>query len=220
VRKHSDEELQEIVQSLIAIRMKLKKSIALKTNITYEFSLRGRWPAKRYAQVVEIQLQIAYLLSHLLSVVEHLEPAWSRAFLRRSRFLDADFQGEVLAVISMISTSLRTGTPLPQITPCPLLDRFSRYNHGLNVVREEADAEYGLPKTMTVDTLEDEQYLFFCVGVTTAFGIINRLDRLMVATKEVVGEQYHIHGIGLFSRGGDDEKGVAKSSDVRPMKDA
>lgn len=115
------------------------------------------------------------MLSHLMSVVEHLEPAWSRAFLRRSRFLDADFQGEVLAVISvhvfclskatinqfsgLVSTSLRTGTPLPQITPCPLLDRFSRYNHGLNVVRQEADDEYGLPKTMTIDTLENEQYL-------------------------------------------------------------
>lgn len=43
---------------------------------------------------------IAYLLSHLMSVVEHLEPAWCRAFLRRTRFLDADFQGDVLAVIS------------------------------------------------------------------------------------------------------------------------
>ncbi len=35
-----------------------------------------------------------------MSVVEHLEPAWRRAFLRRTRFLDADFQGDVLAVIS------------------------------------------------------------------------------------------------------------------------
>lgn len=143
----------------------------------------------------------------------------------------------------MISTSLRTGSPLPQITPCPLLDRFSRYNHGLNIVRQEADGEYGLPKTMTIDTLENEQYLyahppltfccfslpcrFFCVGVTTAFGIINRLDRLMVATKELVGEQYHIHGIGLVQRGGDDleaklegARGRARASDVRPMKDA
>jgi len=37
-----------------------------------------------------------------MSVVEHLEPAWSRAFLRRTRFLDSDFQGDVLAVISEI----------------------------------------------------------------------------------------------------------------------
>lgn len=124
--------------------------------------------------------QIAYLLSHLMSVAEHLEPAWSRAFLRRTRFLDADFQGDVLAVIStllifsaatsrvysrlfcatgMVSTALRTGNPLPQITPCPLLDRFMVHTHGLNVIRQEADDDYGLPRTMTIDTLENEQYL-------------------------------------------------------------
>ena len=175
-----------------------------------------------------------------MSVVEHLEPAWSRAFLRRTRFLDADFQGDVLAVISkfefltvsvscrrllilrsfsgMVSTALRTGNPLPQITPCPLLDRFMVHTHGLNVIRHEADDDYGLPRTMTIDTLENEQYLYvivefarkmgvrlttrfdtrcFSVGVTTAFGIVLRLDKLMVATKELVGEQYHIHGIGV-----------------------
>lgn len=37
----------------------------------------------------------------------------------------------------------------------------------------------------------------FSVGCTTAFGIVMRLDRLMVATKELVGEQYHIHGVGV-----------------------
>lgn len=41
----------------------------------------------------------------------------------------------------------------------------------------------------------------FCVGLSTAFGIVNRLDRLMMAVKEVVGEQYHIHGIGVPQHG-------------------
>jgi Aromatic acid exporter family member 2 len=40
----------------------------------------------------------------------------------------------------------------------------------------------------------------FCVGVSTAFAIINTLDRLMVAAKELVGEHYHIHGIGVSVR--------------------
>lgn len=213
------EDTQEIIQSLIAIRMKLKRSVVLRTNIIYEFSLRGRWPAERYHKILEIQLQIAYLLSHLMSVVEHLEPAWSRAFLRRTRFLDADFQGDVLAVISLVSTAIRTGNPLPQITPCPLFDRFIQHQHGLNVIRQEADDDYGLPRTMTIDTLENEQYLCFCVGVSTAFGIVTRLDRLMVATKELVGEQYHIHGVGFVSKTGGVEMSTRTSS-LRPGHDA
>jgi hypothetical protein len=132
------EDPQNVIQSLIAIRLKLKRSIVLRANVIYEvgsdlrkifnflllqaevalqFSLRGRWPAERYQKILEIQLylhflllrilayysisrEIAYLLSHLMSVLQHLEPAWTRAFLRRTRFLDPDFQGDVLAVIS------------------------------------------------------------------------------------------------------------------------
>lgn len=37
----------------------------------------------------------------------------------------------------------------------------------------------------------------FCVGVSSAFALMTRLDKLMVAAKEIVGEQYHIHGIGV-----------------------
>ena len=36
----------------------------------------------------------------------------------------------------------------------------------------------------------------FSVGIISAFNIINRLDQLMLAVKEVVGEHYHIHGVG------------------------
>ncbi|KAF9457122.1 hypothetical protein BDZ94DRAFT_1203283 [Collybia nuda] len=191
-----EEEIPEIVSSLVAIRSKLKRSDVLRTNIVYEFSLRGRWPAERYRNILEIQLQITHALNHLMSVVKHLEPAWARALLRRTRFLDTDFQGDILAVISMISSSLRTGTPLPQITPSPLLDRFMLQYHGLDVIHKDAEEDYGLPRTLTLDTLKNEQYLIFCVGVSTSFSIMTRLDRLMVAAKEIVGEQYYIHGVG------------------------
>jgi hypothetical protein len=39
----------------------------------------------------------------------------------------------------------------------------------------------------------------FSVGISTAFGLVNRLDRLMLAVKKVVGEQYYIHGVGVLS---------------------
>jgi len=130
-------------------------------------------------------------------VTEHLDVEWSKAFLRRTRFLESDFQGDVLAVLCLISTALRTGMPLPQVTPCPLLDRFISQHPGLHVLRVELEDEYGLPRHLTIDTLENEQYLYFSVGAATAFGIVTRLDSLMLATKELVGEQYHIRGLPL-----------------------
>jgi hypothetical protein len=59
----------------------------------------------------------------------------------------------------MITSALRTGSPLPQITPCPLLDRFLLQYHGLNVIHKEAGEDYGLPRSMNFDTLKNEQYL-------------------------------------------------------------
>ncbi|KAF7322544.1 hypothetical protein HMN09_00032900 [Mycena chlorophos] len=193
---------QKIITGLIAIRSKISRSLVLKGNAIYEFSLKGRWPAKRYHQIIEVQQQLAYSLSHLMSVVEHMDPAWSRAFLRRTRFLDSDFQGDVLAVISMTSTALRTGCALPQITPCPLLARFQSQMHGLglHVIHKDAEEDYGLPRHLTLETLRNEQYLRFCVGVATAYNVISRLDRLMYLVKEVVGEQYHIRSAALSTR--------------------
>ncbi|KAI6026427.1 hypothetical protein BKA83DRAFT_4243292 [Pisolithus microcarpus] len=192
-----EDDITFIVQSLLAIRSKLKRSRVSRTNVMYEFSMRGKWPSKRYQKILDTQLQLSYLLSDLLSVVSQLNPAWARAFLKRTRLLDPDFQGDVLAVISLISTSLRTGNPLPQVTPSPLLDRFMEGSHGLNVVHQESEDDFGLPKHLSLDTLESLQYLTFCVGVSTAFAIVTRLDRLMITTKQLVGEQYHIDGIEL-----------------------
>ncbi|KDR73373.1 hypothetical protein GALMADRAFT_251995 [Galerina marginata CBS 339.88] len=194
--KH-EPEIQEIITSLIAVRNKLQRSVTMRTNVGYEFSLRGRWPADRYKKVTDLQIPISFSLSHLMSILEHLDPSWSRALLRRTRFMDPTFQGDVLAVISLISFSLRTGCPLPQITPCPLIDRFMFRYHGLEVIHKDAEEDYGLPRTLSIDLLKDEQYLMFSVGISTAFALVTRLDRLMLAVKEIVGEHYHIHGVGL-----------------------
>ncbi|KAL5501058.1 hypothetical protein ACEPAH_9445 [Sanghuangporus vaninii] len=190
---------KEIInKDLIAIRMKLRRAASLKKNITYEFSLRGKWPEKRYDIINEIQIEISYLLSHLRSVTEHLELPWAQAFLKRTLLLEPDFQGDVLGIISMISFALRTGKSLPQVTPCPLLDRYTAHHHGLNVLSKEEATELSISTSLTIETLQDEQYLFFSVGVATVFMIITRIDRLMMATKELVGEQYHIHGLPVY----------------------
>ncbi|TDL21197.1 hypothetical protein BD410DRAFT_821614 [Rickenella mellea] len=191
----SDDE--QILKSLLAVRAKLNRSKSMRTNVRYELSLRGKWPSDRYEKMLQIQIEIAYLLSHMTSVITHLEPAWAKAFLKRTHFLEASFQADMLAVINMISTAIRTGTPLPQITPCPLLDRFMGQHQNVNLLREDMEDGFGLPSVLNIDTLENEQYLFFSVGVCTAYGVVTRLDRLMLATKELVGEQYHIHGVDL-----------------------
>lgn len=62
--------------------------------------------------------------------------------------------------LGLISSSLRTGNPLPQVTPCPLLNRCMERHHGLNVIHEESEEDFGLPKVLTEETLESLQYLY------------------------------------------------------------
>ncbi|KAJ3931505.1 MAG: hypothetical protein NXY57DRAFT_209851 [Lentinula lateritia] len=66
--------------------------------------------------------QNSYFLSHLLSVSESV---WTRALLSRTRLTDPIFQEDLLAFISVMTTSLRTGLP-------------STGSHGLNVIQKEA----------------------------------------------------------------------------------
>ncbi|TFK95222.1 hypothetical protein BDV98DRAFT_587243 [Pterulicium gracile] len=187
-----DYDMTEIIRTLTAIRAKLNRSLLLKTNAIYEFSLRGRWPAKRYHRVLELQMELAYSLSHLLTTIEKLEPSWTGAFLVRSV--------APLGSRCMIATALRTGTPLPQITPCPLISRIGQKAYGLNIIQHHAEDDFGLPRTLTKETLENEQYMMLCVATSTTFKVVAALDKLMIATKEIVGEHYHIHGMSMDPR--------------------
>lgn len=76
----------------------------------------------------------------------------------------------------MISTALRTGTPLPQITPCPLLDRFVANQHAFIAARGDAEPDYNIPRNLTLETLENEQYLY--VAVRQLFQPAKRFDYL------------------------------------------
>lgn len=64
--------------------------------------------------------QILNLLSHLTSVLEHMEPAWAHAFLKWTWLSDMDFQSDILAVVSALPFLLPF-FPLDKRT----LDRFS-----------------------------------------------------------------------------------------------
>lgn len=93
------------------------------------------WLAKSTAETVDkFTRQIAYLLSHLMSTIEQLEPQWSQAFLRRTHFMDTDFQGGVLAVFS---------TSLHFTKYFTLIDDL-RYDCHVTAHRSSAASDYAL----------------------------------------------------------------------------
>ncbi|KAH8827139.1 hypothetical protein DL96DRAFT_1669804 [Flagelloscypha sp. PMI_526] len=166
---HKEVDTNKVVLSLSALRSKMLRILDMKENAIYEYSLRGRWPVKRYHEVLTLLKQ------------------------SRLAFLIPDFQGDVLAVFMMLSTALRTWIPSPSNHSMP------SNTTGLHITAKDSEEDYGLPRELNMLTLSNEQYLcgYFCVGVSTTFSLMRRLDRLMYSVKQLVGENYHIEGVGV-----------------------
>jgi hypothetical protein len=204
------EESRELLNKLIAVRTKIRRLAMLKGAISYEWSLRGKWPMTRYEHLERIELRILRLLTHAVTIYETLGPLYSKALLKRTHFLDPTFLADCIAVFSMCTTSLSTGQPLPQIAPV-LIDRYMSRQMGYRVrdYSAERHAHFGaavdaiaatpdddvfarLPGVISFETLCDEQYQTFAVGASVAFGLCVHMDRLCVAVKALVGETYSV----------------------------
>lgn len=191
---------KDVLEKILAVRSKIRRLGQLKGSISYEWSLRGKWPIRRYEHLERIELRILRLLTHAITIYESLGPAYSRALLKRTRFLDPVFLADCIAVLSMCTNSLSTGQPLPQIAPV-LIDRYMSNPMGFKIRSHEAtdtpdetldEVMESLPAIVTFDTLFDEKYQTFAVGASVAFGIAVHLDRLCVAVKSLVGETYAV----------------------------
>ena len=93
-------------------------------NALHEYSFKGRWPEERYQALQTAVSDLLALLAQLRYVLLQLDRPWRKALLERTRLNDLRFLGDVLAVLTMSGTALRSGTALPQITPSPLVERF------------------------------------------------------------------------------------------------
>ena len=182
----SSVETKETINQLIAIRTKVRRLMMLKVTISYEWSLRGRWPLKRYEELEEVELQLSRLLTHAVTICENLGPVYSRALLRRTHFLDPVFLADCIAILTMCTTALRTSRPLPQIVPV-LIDRYLANAHGFQFRAQSHHGKLGddasshhaafdddnleeLPKIVTFETICKEEYQTFAVGVLVAYG--------------------------------------------------
>jgi len=99
--------------------------------------------------------------------------------------------------------ALREGSPLPEATPGPLLDRLLYHDAKMNDNRKAIDdedsgsddahhnkvqgASIG-PMKFTFDLLKDERFGTYATAVLALSSILSNLDRLEAGVKELVGE--------------------------------
>ncbi|RVD82111.1 uncharacterized protein DFL_006545 [Arthrobotrys flagrans] len=123
-----------------------------------------------------------------LSIMSLLTPKLSPAYKRRlevqTDFARTETIASIMAILGVLEGSLRTGYPLAEILPVPLLRRL----------RKVAGPADGMD-ALTRDMLKDDEWTTFVVMLMSITSLYSRIDDLVLHIKGAVGEKYFVTGI-------------------------
>ncbi|KAJ7186248.1 hypothetical protein B0H12DRAFT_1173827 [Mycena haematopus] len=148
----------------------------------WEGSIRGKWPAAEYTQLVDVQVEMIAVLAQLASGLGHLEKESQPTYLLNSKVLNPNFIGDVMAVFSLISQSLRTGEPMHEVIPTNLLDRLF-YHDSQNL-----DALEPWNTAVDIEMIKSPSYMHYASSIVAVYQLLRYLDELHLLTKDLCGE--------------------------------
>ncbi|KAJ5165047.1 Brefeldin A sensitivity protein-related protein [Penicillium coprophilum] len=123
----------------------------------------------------ELNQNIARLLHLSASLPEHLQSRLAR----HAGLLDHHNIGDVMAVLGVVEQSLKTGDPLPEVLPTPLLNRCHDFWTSRHV-----------DIMLSKDLIRDENYRRFCVAVSAYLKFLAAVDDLVLVMKGTLGESH------------------------------
>ena len=169
---------EEITLEVAELLMSLNGPIAL---------LKGELSFGQFNQKVlhETQEQCQYMnqaLGGLLRLAPTLPKEFQDRLVRMVGILDDRAIGDVMATLGLIEQALRTGSPLPERLPAPLVRRFFDLYH----VQEAGPI-------LTVALIRDEDYRRYCVAVSLYLKFLTTIDDLVLVLKGALGERHIIY---------------------------
>ncbi|KLP20147.1 membrane protein [Fusarium fujikuroi] len=164
----------EVAEILLAV----SPSIAL---LKGELSF-GPFDQKVLAQTKEQLQYMNQALGGLLNLASTLPKEMQDRLIRVANILDERSIGDVMAVLGIIEQSLRTGSPLPERLPAPL-------------VRRAIDSFYASKSEVLLTTtlVADEDHRRYCVAVTLYLKFLGSIDDLLIVLKTALGERHIIY---------------------------
>lgn len=121
-------------------------------------------------------------LGGLLNQAASLPVELQQRFIDVIGILDDRNIGDIMAVLRIIEQALRTGSPLPERLPAPLVRRA--VNH--DIIQEPASM-------LTTTLINDKSYRQYCVAVTLYFKFLTSIDDLLLILKRTLGESHIIY---------------------------
>lgn len=116
-------------------------------------------------------------LRRLFELIATLPRDLQHRLIESVGILDDHVIGDVMAVMALIEQSLRTGTPLPERTPAPLVRVF------FQAWRARTSSIM-----LSRDLVRDENYRRYCVGVIAYLQFLSTIDDLLLILKGALGE--------------------------------
>jgi len=155
----------------------LDRPIAL---LRLEFS-SSPFDSENLSQVKSLSQNINQALGRLLYLSASLPMELQDRLTLTLGVLNHHNIGDIMAVLSVVEQSLRTGNALPEVLPNPFLRRCYEYGR-------DAKLDIMLSKEM----MHDENYRKFCVAVNAYLNFLSALDDLVLVLKRTLGESYSI----------------------------
>ncbi|KAJ5794615.1 Brefeldin A sensitivity protein-related protein [Penicillium paradoxum] len=166
---------EKLALNLAETLMDLDGPIAL---LRFEFS-SSPFDSDRLGQVQalcqELNQNLARLLYLSASLPEHLQARMAR----KVGLLNHHNIGDVMAVLAVVEQSLKTGDPLPEVLPTPLLNRCHEFwqLHQVDII-------------LSKDLIRDENYRRFCVAISAYLKFLATVDDLVLVMKGTLGESH------------------------------
>lgn len=143
-----------------------------------EFS-SSPFDSDRLAQVKSLCQELNQHLGRLLYLSASLPEHLQSRLANRVGLLDHHNVGDIMAVLFVVEQALKTGDPLPEVLPTPLLKRCTEYfrTHQIDIA-------------LTTDLIRDENYRRFCVAVSSYLKFLAAVDDLVLVLKGTLGESH------------------------------
>ncbi|KAJ5836504.1 Brefeldin A sensitivity protein-related protein [Penicillium robsamsonii] len=146
--------------------------------LRFEFS-SSLFDSDRLGQVQSLCQDLNQNIARLLYLSASLPEQLQSRLARQAGLLDHHNIGDVMAVLGVVEQSLKTGDPLPEVLPTPLLNRCHHF-----WTSRQVDI------MLSKDLIRDENYRRFCVAVSAYLKFLAAVDDLVLVMKGTLGESH------------------------------
>lgn len=184
-------DMQETSEKNTLANYKTLAEIAGPINLLkFEFS-SSNFDAATLTHVVNLCMTINQCLSQLMVYSKALPQDLKDRFARLSGALDDRIIGDLMAVLTLVEQSLKTGDPLPAVLPVPLIARCANLDRAFS----KAEAGNG---SLTMDTIREEGFRKYCVVLSAFIQLLGSADELVWWIKTAVGETSGVHRVDEY----------------------